>query len=115
MELWFTDGRRIDYVDATGQRVFFDPSVEEPGPSAALVDYDKFLTLLKAIDLTMLWSIGGEKGLYGEHGDKFDGRQVLGAVYYWDGTKIVGERWIREERPQGRARDVHGHHSQAMY
>ncbi len=82
MELWFTDGRRIDYVDATGQRVFFDPSVEEPGPSAALVDYDKFLTLLKAIDLTMLWSIGGEKGLYGEHGDKFDGRQVLGAVYY---------------------------------
>lgn len=99
MNLRLTDGHQLSYVDAAGRGVFFDPSVGEPGPSAALVDRDKFLALLEANNLTILWVIGGEKGLYGHHGDKFYGRQILGAVYYWDGSQIVGKRWITEERP----------------
>ena len=37
---------------------FFDPSVHEPGPSAALVDADAFNAFLKREDLAAVWVIG---------------------------------------------------------
>ena len=40
--------------------MFFDPTVKEPGPSAALVDREAFLEFLKRKNLEAVWIIAGE-------------------------------------------------------
>lgn len=42
MGLQLMDGRRILYADNSRECVFFDPSVSELGPSAALVEQTRF-------------------------------------------------------------------------
>ena len=49
-----------------GHVVAFDPSVEERGPSAALIDKDCFLSWLEANSCRVVWTVMGEKWILSE-------------------------------------------------
>ena len=65
LHLQLQNGKDLHYLDPNGEVTFFDPSVKTEGPSAALVDKDKFLNLLNELDCEAIWIIAGEKNVYG--------------------------------------------------
>ena len=83
MGLRMTNGRVPVYVDELGCEIFYDPSVREAGPAAALIDRDAFLQLLEREELSAAWIIGGEKSAYGgrDPGMGFGGRMLHTAIY----------------------------------
>ena len=84
MGLRLVDGRRPVFVDTRGQNLFYDPSLVEPGPAAALVDRDTFLRTLEEQRLSAVWVIAGEKSAYGGSSGipAFGGRLLHTAVHY---------------------------------
>lgn len=103
MGLRLANGRELTYVDATGTVRFFDPSVAELGPQAALVDRDAFLAMLKREGLSAIWVIAGEKSVYGspDPGRGFGGRVFHSAVYRLQNDNFVREIcWKREDPSQ---------------
>ena len=86
MGLRLSSGRSLIFVNSDGRKTFYDPSVVESGPAAALVDRDAFLRVLDRQDLSAIWVIAGEKSAYGgklESG--FGGRLRHTAIYCLDG------------------------------
>lgn len=83
MEVRLASGRSLIYIDASGREMFYDPSVVEAGPAAALVDRDAFLQMLDREDLSAIWVIAGEKNAYGgrDAGTGFGGRLEHTAIY----------------------------------
>ena len=83
MGLRMKGGHSPVFVDSDGRIMFMDPSVLEPGPSAALVDRDAFLLALEQRDLAAIWVIAGEKSAYGgpDGAMGFGGRLNHSAVY----------------------------------
>lgn len=61
LSLRMASGRTPHFLDANGDVQFFDPSVSQPGPGAALVDRRAFFDMLERDDLAALWVIAGEK------------------------------------------------------
>ena len=57
--------RASGYLSADGQLRFFDPSVVEPGPSALLVDSDFLQDFLSKHNLSIVWTVLGEKLIIG--------------------------------------------------
>ena len=105
LELLMESGRSPIFVNPDGRRVFFDPSVFEAGPSAALIDRDAFLQMLDQQDLSAIWVIGGEKSAYGGRRGNFGfgGRLSHTAIYYLqDGEFVrhVHNEWAHPERDQ---------------
>lgn len=64
MGLHLSNGRELSYKDSSGVIRFFDPSVKEEGPSAALVDAEAFNAFLKREGLVAVWAIGGMKSVH---------------------------------------------------
>jgi hypothetical protein len=62
--LHLSNGRQLTYASDNGRLDFFDPSVSEPGPHAALVDRTAFLSMLEREELAAFWVIAGEKSIY---------------------------------------------------
>lgn len=83
MGLRLSDGKRLTYVGAKGEVLFYDPSVDERGPQSALVDRDAFLAMLDRKGLSAVWIIAGEKGVFGgsNSGMGFGGRLLHTAIY----------------------------------
>jgi len=86
MGLRLASGHSPIYIDSSDKKIFFDPSVVEAGPSAALVDRDAFLQMLDQEDLAAIWVVAGEKSAYGgsDSGMGFGGRLLHTAVYTLD-------------------------------
>lgn len=86
MGLRLASGRSPTYRDASGQDMFYDPSVVDAGPAAALVDRDAFLQMLGREDLSAIWVVAGEKSAYGgrDAGRGFGGRLLHTAIYQLD-------------------------------
>ena len=82
-----SSGRSLVFLNSEGRDIFYDPSVVEPGPAAALVDRDAFLQMLDVQNLSAIWIIAGEKSAYGgpEVGSGFGGRLQHTAIYSLDG------------------------------
>ena len=101
MGLRLTSGQSPFYVDSGGRKVFYDPSVQEAGPAAALVDRDAFLAMLDREDLSAIWAISGEKSAYGgrESGHGFGGRLRHTAVYHFENDVLVRHFHSHWERP----------------
>ena len=101
MGLRLTSGHSPLYVNVEGQNLFYDPSVVEAGPAAALVDHDAFLAMLKQQDLSAIWVIAGAKSVYSGR----DGRMGFGghfrhtAIYHLDGTDLVRHYHTDRVRP----------------
>ena len=87
MGLRLSSGRSLIFVNSDGRDTFYDPSVVESGPAAALVDRDAFLRMLDRQDLSAIWVIAGEKSAYGgsDLGSGFGGRLRHTAIYRLDG------------------------------
>lgn len=64
LDLHLRNGRRPEYVDASGALRWLDPSLRTRGAGAALVSRDYFLERLAAADLEPVWVIAGEKNVY---------------------------------------------------
>ncbi|KQZ02014.1 hypothetical protein ASD45_14975 [Pseudolabrys sp. Root1462] len=64
LDLHLSNGRKLSYEDTSGTVRFFDPSVEEEGPSAALVDAEAFDAYLKREGMAAVWAIGGMKSVH---------------------------------------------------
>ena len=82
-----SSGRSLIFLNSEGRDIFYDPSVVEPGPAAALVDRDAFLQMLDLRNLSAIWIVAGEKNAYGgsEVGSGFGGRLRHTAIYRLDG------------------------------
>tara|TARA_R110002051_G_scaffold324773_2_gene423645 strand:- start:24841 stop:29403 length:4563 start_codon:yes stop_codon:yes gene_type:complete len=85
-------GKQPSYVDKCGQKRFFDPSVLEPGPSAAVVDRTAFLGALSSVDCEPVWIISGEKSVHGSstHSNAWGGARYHTGVYTIDAGKLEG-------------------------
>ena len=77
------NGRSPVYIDSSDKEIFFDPSVIEAGPSAALIDRGAFLQMLEREGLVAVWVVAGEKSVYGgaDPGLGFGGRLLHTAIY----------------------------------
>lgn len=97
--LRLSDGKRMSYVDGSGRTLFFDPSVDEPGYSAALVDRDAFIEFLARGGLECVWIVGGLKRAAG--GKSFEGTfggERLYTSVFWLTDKGFRRRDRFEER-----------------
>lgn len=79
--------------------VFTDPSVEEYGPSYALMKTDALEEWMARNNLRILWLIGGEKQLFasGLASSEFFGRLVYSGVYWLEDDRPVGHLHFSEE------------------
>jgi hypothetical protein len=84
--LRLSNGRRLTYASKEGRVGFFDPSVCEPGPQAALVNRADFLSMLKREDLVALWIIAGEKSAYSGRSSKMGWGGELAHTYVYELT-----------------------------
>lgn len=87
------------WVDANSNLVFIDPSVEERGPSYALIRTDVLMSWLEKQGLQLVWLVGGEKDLFANESSKFYVRLVFSGAYLLtlDGPKE--NRWFMKEEP----------------
>lgn len=84
-------------VRGTGDIAFKDPSVAETGPSVLLADEGLFTKSLDDNNLTIVWTIIGEKMLLGGHRQEFSGRlRINGAYRLEDGAPKGSYRVIIE-------------------
>jgi hypothetical protein len=87
---WATMGR---FKDSSGKIVAMDPSFEQSGPSMLLIREDEFLTFLEENNLSVIWTINGEKLIAGG-GEPvmFDDRMYITGAYTLDkeGSVIGG-------------------------
>lgn len=90
MMLRLQSGRALTYVGPDDRKMFFDPSVSEPGPAAALVDREAFLKILDDENLSAIWIVAGEKNIYGscEPISGFGGCMRHTGIYSFDGDSL---------------------------
>lgn len=105
MGLRLSSGRSLIFVNSTGKNTFYDPSVVESGPAAALVEREAFLRMLDGQDLSAIWVIAGEKNAYGgrDVGSGFGGSLRHTAIYRLEGdnfSRILHTDWIRPTASQ---------------
>lgn len=79
--------------------VFTDPSVEEYGPSYALMQTEALNEWMAENGLRILWLIGGEKQLFASDlgSSEFFGRLVYSGVYWMESNRPVGSLHFRKE------------------
>jgi hypothetical protein len=87
---WATKAR---YEDSLGELIAWDPSFEERGPSMLLVRKDELLSFLNQNNLSLIWTIKGEKLIAGGGGGAvmFNKRMDINGAYTLDeDSALVG-------------------------
>ncbi len=105
MGLRMASGKIPAYVNSVGREIFYDPSLREAGPSAALVDRDGFLEMLDREKLSAIWVVAGEKSAYGgqDAGLEFGGRLHHTAIYRLEAggfKKMLKTEWLEPSDAQ---------------
>ena len=80
--LWF-DGRKC-FVSSDRRPLFIDPSLDEPGSMAFLVDATHLQRFLTARGLAMLWTVLGESAILGDHSRGGPRPKILSQVHIMD-------------------------------
>lgn len=75
---------------STGEIVFKDPSVQGQGPGVLLANKKLLIDFLDKKNLTVVWTVIGEKMLIGGNRDNFQGRLRINGAYTLPGTKPKG-------------------------
>jgi len=88
------------WVNRSNESVFFDPSAQFEGPSAALINSDEFFAWLEKNDLQLIWFICGEKQLFTSTTSKFYGSLIYSGIYKLSVDGVNGDSWFIKE--QGR-------------
>ena len=78
---WFND---------QGTLIAFDPSVRSKGPRALLVRRVTILEFLKSKQLTLFWTLLGEKQFIGGRERDYKGRLEINGAYVWQNDAIRG-------------------------
>ena len=101
MGLRLASGRSPIYSGPDGKEMFFDPSVLEAGPAAALFDRDAFLRMLDREGLSAVWVIAGEKAAFGgsDYQWSFGGRLLHTAIYHVEGDRFTRHFHTEWEHP----------------
>ena len=79
--------------------VFRDPSIQEYGPSYALMDSQKLNEWLNENGLDILWLIGGEKRLFSSDMHKFHGSLIYSGVFKLLDCIPHGSLWFKKQEP----------------
>jgi hypothetical protein len=87
--------------ESKGQLAFFDPSIEEYGPSYALIQTEILQKWLEDKNMEIVWLIGGEKQMFASGASQFFGRLVYSGLYKFENGKPVGNMWFEREEPRG--------------
>jgi hypothetical protein len=101
--LRLAEGQSLLYADAGGTILFKDPSAEEPGFSAAVVDRAVMLAFLERENLELVWSFSGEKSAHGgkRHRDGWGGMLEYWGIYRLRDGKVCGKLRFEEKSPRG--------------
>ncbi len=92
LKLRLAEGRSLAYAAADSRILFKDPSADELGFSAAVVDYDSMRAFLDTESLEIVWTFTGEKSAHGgrRHRDAWGGMLEYWGIYRFDGGSIRG-------------------------
>ncbi|PJZ49208.1 hypothetical protein [Leptospira saintgironsiae] len=82
-----------------GKLVFIDPSIEEYGPSYALMQTDTLQKWLEENGFEIVWLIGGEKLMFLSGPGRFFGRLIYSGVFKIEDGKPIGKIWCDREEP----------------
>jgi len=102
LNLRLADGRSLAYASVDGTVLFKDPSADEPGFSAAVVDRAALRAFLDAEALEIIWIFTGEKSAHGgrRHGNAWGGMLEYWGIYRFDGDRIQGSLNFDHKRPR---------------
>lgn len=85
--------------EAEDQLTFYDPSLQEYGPSYALIRSEIMQKWLEDNDMEIAWLIGGEKLMFSSRSSQFYGRLVYSGLYKHENGNPVGTIWFDREEP----------------
>ncbi|MDD4885049.1 hypothetical protein, partial [Sulfuricurvum sp.] len=91
------DGLKMQYGEEDGslydrknQKICFDPSALIESPSALLIRKDAFLAFLRENNLSIFWTMIGEKMIVGGNDRKNTKRSVYSGFYSLNGNQVNG-------------------------
>ncbi|MDQ8180392.1 hypothetical protein [Pelagicoccus sp. SDUM812005] len=84
------------WQDPEGNTVFRDPSVDEKGPSFALVDRTAFESWLQQNNLAVFWLTYGEKQLWNSRNLKFHGKLDYRGTFFLEAGEPVGRVFFKK-------------------
>ncbi len=81
------------FFDTAGKLLAFDPSLFEHGPSVLLIKREEFLEFLQRNDLSILWTVIGEKQVIGGNWnlENWKGRLNITGAYWLEGANLMGK------------------------
>lgn len=86
------DGKDYKFYNKEGKLIAFDPSIDEEGPSSLLINKEEFLKFLDDNDLSIVWTLLGEKNIINSSHTNTTGWLEISGIYKIDGNNIVGHR-----------------------
>lgn len=104
LESWGNEGK---WYDRDGGLVAFDPSVDEQGPSVLLIKKDRLQEFLAEHNLTLFWTLLGEKQMVGGSitGGDYIGHIEITGAYIWENSGLLGEQKFEFKPPPVRTND----------
>ena len=92
----------VGFLDASGDLAAFDPTGQESGPSALLLNKRHLDKYLKETGLTLCWVVIGEKLVVGGNaGSSYLGRLIISGAYRLSDQGLVGGLNCSLEIPEG--------------
>lgn len=92
------DGLNMQYGDEDGSlysrgnhKICFDPSAQIESPSTLLIQKDIFLNFLRDNNLSIFWTVIGEKNIVGGNPRNNTKRSVYSGFYTLDNNQVKGE------------------------
>lgn len=101
LNLRLAEGRSLAYANGNGTVLFKDPSAEEPGFSAAVVDREAMRAFLEREELDIIWIFTGEKSAHGgrPHGNGWGGMLEYWGIYRFEADSLRGELNFERKDP----------------
>ena len=101
MQLQWT-GAEGRYFDQRGQLIALDPSVDQVGPGALLINKDRLLEFLHQAGYEMFWTVLGEKDVVGgrDHPSDWKGRLIINGAFRFQDGHIRGATGTTFEAPK---------------
>jgi hypothetical protein len=102
LQLRLAEGRSLAYATSASNVLFKDPSVEEPGFGAAIVDRTALREFLRAHDKEIVWVFSGNKSAHGgrPHGEGWGGELSYWGIYRFKGDVLEGKLAFERRAPR---------------
>ena len=96
------NGAEGRYFNQEGQLLAMDPSVDDVGPGALLINKYRLLECLHQAGYDMFWTVLGEKDVVGgrDYPDEWKGRLIINGAFRFQDGKICGTTHTTFEAPK---------------